>query len=114
MARGNKNMPAEKAKNFKSAIKRLFKELGQFKVLIIIALVLAMASSILSICTPNILSDLTDTISTGLKINTSNIEKLSSSIKDSMAIDKINSLMDIKISHNELKKIMKNDTVQWG
>ena len=51
MARGNKG-PVEKAKDFKSAIKRLLKELGKFKFLIILSLVLAMASSVLSICTP--------------------------------------------------------------
>ena len=108
MARGNKG-PGEKAKDFKSAIKRLLKELGKFKFLIALSLVLAMASSVLSICTPNILSDLTDTISNGLKVNTKNIEKLSTEIKKNMTMDKINSIMDIKISHNELKKILKKD-----
>lgn len=57
---------AEKPKNFKSAISRLFKELKNFKVLIIIALVLAVFSSILSILAPNRLSELTDEISKGL------------------------------------------------
>ena len=108
MARGNKG-PGEKAKDFKSAIKRLLKELGKFKFLIILSLVLAMASSVLSICTPNILSDLTDTISNGLKVNTKNIEKLSTEIKNNMTIDKVNGVMDIKISHNELKKLLKKD-----
>ena len=108
MARGNKG-PGEKAKDFKSAIKRLLKELGKFKFLIILSLVLAMASSVLSICTPNILSDLTDTISSGLKVNTKSIEKLSTEIKNSIPMDKINSIMDVKISHNELKKLQKKD-----
>ena len=55
----------EKAKDFKGAIKRLFKELKSFKVLITIALVLAALASILSIIAPNRLSDLTDEISEG-------------------------------------------------
>jgi len=108
MARGNKG-PSEKAKDFKSAIKRLLKELGKFKFLIILSLVLAALSSVLSICTPNILSDLTDTISSGLKVNTKSIEKLSTEIKNSIPMDKINSIMDVKISHNELKKLQKKD-----
>ena len=50
----------EKAKDFKSAIKRLFKELDVFKILISVAIILAILSSILSILAPNRLSDLTD------------------------------------------------------
>lgn len=56
----------EKAKDFKSAIKRLFKELKGFKVLITIAVVLAMLSAILSIIAPDQLSNLTDEIAEGL------------------------------------------------
>ena len=43
----------EKAKDFKSAVKRLVKELGKFKILIIIALILAIAGAVLSISAPN-------------------------------------------------------------
>ena len=50
----------EKAKDFKSALKRILKELKDFKILIIVALILAVLSSALSIFTPNILSDLTE------------------------------------------------------
>ena len=56
----------EKAKDFKSAIKRLFKELKGFRKLITIALILAVFSAVLSISAPNKLSDLTDKISEGL------------------------------------------------
>lgn len=58
--------PAEKAKNFKEATKRLFSELKPFRILIALALILAIISSILSIIAPNRLSELTDTISAGL------------------------------------------------
>ena len=63
---GSKMNPAEKAKDFKGAIKRLFKELKSFKVLIFIALILALSGSILSILAPNRLSDMTDEIQKGL------------------------------------------------
>lgn len=56
----------EKAKNFKSAVKRLVKELGKFKILIIIALILAIAGAVLSISAPNRLSKLTDEIQAGM------------------------------------------------
>ena len=56
----------EKAKDFKGAIKRLFKELKPFRVLIITALILAALGSILALVAPNKLSELTDTISAGL------------------------------------------------
>ena len=63
----------EKAKDFKGAITRLIKELKNFKVLVILSLLLAAISSILAIFTPNILSDLTDKISEGLIINKENL-----------------------------------------
>ena len=56
----------EKAKDFKGAIKRLFKELKPFRVLIITALILAALGSILALVAPNKLSEFTDTISAGL------------------------------------------------
>ena len=56
----------EKAKDFKSALKRLFRELKKFRIFIYVALVLAILSSVLSISAPNKLSDLTDEISKGL------------------------------------------------
>ncbi len=56
----------EKAKDFKSALKRLFRELKKFRIFIYVSLVLAILSSVLSISAPNKLSDLTDEISNGL------------------------------------------------
>ena len=73
----------EKAKDFKGSIARLIKELKKFHTLIFISLFLAIAGAILSIFTPNILSDLTDEISKGLVINSKNLEKLSAEISKS-------------------------------
>ena len=77
---GGMSAPGEKANDFKSAMKRLFSELNRFKILIIISLVLAVLSSILSIVAPNKLSDLTDEISEGLTVNTENLERISNTI----------------------------------
>ena len=81
---GHGPAPAEKAKDFKSAIQRLFSELKKFHTLIIIALVLAALSSILSIAAPNKLSKLTDTISEGLLINSNNLQDIAKKITNSL------------------------------
>ncbi|MBR3233335.1 ABC transporter ATP-binding protein [Candidatus Saccharibacteria bacterium] len=59
---------AEKSKDFGKAIKRLFKELKNFKVLAIMSILLATISSVVSIAVPNILSNLTDEITKGLSM----------------------------------------------
>mgnify|MGYP003370765661 CR=1 FL=1 len=60
------HVTSEKAKDFKGAIKRLFHELKDFRILIIIAFILAILGSVLSIIAPNQLSNLTDEIQKGL------------------------------------------------
>lgn len=67
---------SEKPKDFMGSIKKLMKSLSSFKILIFIALVLAALSSILSLIAPNKLSDLTDEITKGITINTSNMKEL--------------------------------------
>ena len=85
---------AEKPKNFKIAIKRLFRELKKYKVLITLSIILAALSSILSILAPNKLSDLTDEISKGLTVNSKNLQELFSKIQYNMTS---NNLEDIQI-----------------
>ena len=58
--------PAEKPKDFKFATKRLIKELSKYKVLIVISLILAVVSAVISIVAPNKLSAMTDKITEGL------------------------------------------------
>lgn len=76
MGPGMGGMPAEKAKDFKVAIKRLFRELNRFRILIIVSLLLAILGAVLSISAPNRLSELTDEISKGLVVNSSNLEQI--------------------------------------
>ena len=77
-------VPSEKAKDFKGALKRLFKELDTFKILIGIALVLAVAGSILSILAPNKLSDFTDEVSKGQVVNSKNLTKVTTKITSNL------------------------------
>ena len=68
--------PAEKAKDFKGAVKRLFSELKSFKTLIFISLILAMLGSILSIVAPDKLSELTNVITDGMMTPSMDMDKI--------------------------------------
>ena len=80
---------SSKAKDFKSAILRLFKELKPFKVMIIVAVILSTVSSLLAIFTPNVLSKLTNKISEGLIINRDNLNTIYTSVSNDLSEDKI-------------------------
>ena len=71
---------AEKAKDFKGTIVRLFKNLDKWRYMLVIASILAIIAAALSTIAPNRLSGLTDVISEGIKPNTSNIQKLSEEV----------------------------------
>ena len=93
----------EKSKDFKGSIKRLFKSLDRWKVLLYFSLLLAMISSIIALIAPNKLSDLTDKITAGI---TPNINE--EVIKDIMGNDKIS--MEDKMEFSTiLKDINPND-----
>ena len=106
-----RTMGNQKAKDFKSAIKRLFKELHGFKKLIAIALTLAVLGSILTIFTPNILSDLTDTISDGLVVNKDNLEKISTDISSSLSGDKAKELFAMDLSDKKMMLLMADSSI---
>ncbi len=99
----------EKAKDFKGSIKRLFKELNPFKFLIILGLVLAAFSSVLSIVAPNKLSDLIDKISEGLVLNTENLEKLTNNVS-SLQKD-IPLILNIDFTPSTISEVMSSNEV---
>ena len=74
--RGMHGAPVEKAKDFKGAIKRLAKELEKQKILVLIALILALLSSVISILAPDRLSVLTDEISSSLVLRKDKLEEV--------------------------------------
>lgn len=82
MHRGPKN---EQAKDFGGSMKRLFKELKKYQILIFISLILAACGSVLSLFAPNKLSSLTDEIQQGLVINKDNLTLLSTQIQENFA-----------------------------
>ena len=107
MPRPNKDIT--KAKDFKEAIKRLLKELSGFKKLVIISLVLAALGAILTIVTPNILSDLTDEISKGLVLNKDNFLKLTKEVTSSLNEESISKVIDF--SEKNIGKVMMSSNI---
>ena len=105
----------EKAKNFKSAIVRLIKELKNFKVLIVISLILAALGSILTIVTPNKLSSLTDEISKGLVVDKENLETLTKTVTGKVNEDNLALLMpeilEVDLSQSNIGKIMSSSDI---
>lgn len=110
MPRPNRNNN-EKAKDFKGAIKRLLKELSGFKKIIILSLVLAALGSILTIFTPNILSDLTDEISEGLVINQDNLQTITQNVTGTFNEDNLSKIMIFDLSQENLTKIMLDKSI---
>lgn len=103
------NRDITKAKDFKGAIKRLLKELSGFKKLVIMSLVLAALGAILTIVTPNILSDLTDEISKGLVLNKDNFLKLTKEVTSSLNEDSISKVIDF--SEKNIGKVMMSSNI---
>lgn len=77
MHNGPRGPKMDKSKDFVGSMKRLFKELKSFQILIAMALIFAILSSVLSIAAPNKLSKLTDAISEGLIINVDEMQEIS-------------------------------------
>ena len=111
----NMNAP-EHAKDFKGAIKRLVKELDRYKVLVIIAFVLAILGSVISILAPDKLSELTDEISEGLVINQENMKKLSTTVEKSVSEDKLSKvipeMLDINLSSESMASVLSNPSIK--
>ena len=98
----SKNAPSQ-AKDFKSAIIRLFKELKGFKILITISLILAALGSVLSIMAPDKLSDITDEISKGLVVNKDNLQEISKQTTNSL--NNVSNILGMNISEKTVYQI---------
>ena len=70
----------EKSKDFKGSLKKLIKSLKGYRVALLVGILLAMISAILSLIQPNKLSDVADYVTEGLKPNTEELAKVSEAI----------------------------------
>lgn len=96
----------EKSKDFFGSMKRLLINLKPWKVLMTLALILAMISAILSLIAPHKLSDFADEIGVGLVPKTENFEiiskKMMASFSEDKLADKINKIfMSTAISEED-------------
>ena len=105
----------DKAKDFKGSIIRLVNELKNFKILIIVSLILAALGSVLSIFAPNKLSKLTDEISLGLVVNSTNLQTISDNITSNLDEDvlkeEIPKILNLDLSQDMILKVMSSSDV---
>ena len=101
MNRGPMRVVDTKSKNFFGSLARLFKELKSFKIVVIIALILAAFGSILSIIAPDKLSDLTDEIAKGLVVKKDNLENISNTITSNLNSINMEKIIDSNLSEEE-------------
>ena len=116
-------MKNEKANDFSETIKKLFKNMKKWRVLVLIAVVFAASVSIISLITPNKLSDITDTITKGIAPNEEKLKEIGEVIssnlkdKDKMMIKSQEILMspnienEDKIKYQEFLKDSKNNNI---
>lgn len=114
MHNGRRNS-REKPKNLSNALKKLLKYLNNCIPLIVVALILAAFSSILSIIGPNQLSNLTDEISNGLVINSDNLKSISESITNNFNLEKMKSksmeILNLKLDEKTINKLIESKNI---
>ncbi len=99
----------EKSKDFVGSMKKLLSNLKPWRILLGLALILAMASAILALISPNKLSDLTDTITKGISPNTEVLQeiskKMSANFTEEKMRQKIPAIMTSSAISNEEKQL---------
>lgn len=96
----------QKPKDFKLTIKKLGKYLREFKIYIIISIVLAIVSSIFTILGPNKLRDLTDELTKGLAINNKEITNIMTDLKSTFNEDNLAYITDEVLNITVNKEII--------
>ena len=105
MPRPQRGIP-EKSKDFKGAMKKLLKSLDKWRIPVCVSLILALASAILALITPNKLSNLTDKITEGIQPNIN--EKTINEIMTSSEISQ-EEKQEFALVLQELKNIGEDD-----
>ncbi len=98
----------EKSKDFFGSMKRLLSNLKTWKTIMIVALILAMISAILSLIAPNKLSDFADEISAGLIPKTEKFEVISEKMFANLKEDKMSSKINEIITSHDISVEEKN------
>ena len=105
----------EKPKNLSLTLKKMFKYLKPFISVLVIALLLAALSSVLSIIGPNKLSDLTDELSKGLVINKDGLNNIIKDVTKTLNEEKFTSVsknvLNFDLSNNTIVKINSSNDI---
>ena len=110
MSRPGKMRVTEKSKDFKGSMKRLLSNLQPWKILMFLALTLAMISAILSLIAPDKLSELTDTITEGISPNQEKLELIGTKISNNFSKENIkdkmsNLFIEVELTEEELVNV---------
>ena len=92
----------EKSKDFVGSMKRLISNLQKWRILLAIALMLAMLSAILSLIAPNKLSDFADTIGEGLVPKTAKLEEIGTAMASNFHEEKMQEKMVVIMTSDEI------------
>lgn len=100
----------EKSKDFKGSMKRLILNLKHWKFLMVLALLLAMISAILSLVAPDKLSELTDTVTVGITPNQEKFELIGNEIEKNLSEEKMKEklsslFIEVELTDEELNII---------
>lgn len=99
MPRPRKN---EKSKDFKGAIKRLFKDMKKWHIILFSSLILAVVGAILALISPNKLSLITDAITDGIKPDMEKLEVIIKNIESNFSDqNKLSSNYNIIMNSND-------------
>ncbi len=102
----------EKSKDFKGSIKKILKSLGPWHIVILVSIMLAASSAVISLIAPNKLSDLTNYVTEGLKPNinentfTEIMSDTSISMEDKNAFINLMNVDDKESSQQDMLKKM--------
>ncbi|MFM1525692.1 MULTISPECIES: ABC transporter ATP-binding protein [Helcococcus] len=111
--RGRGEELVENPKNFGKAIKRMLKEMKGQKIFLLISIILALFSSIITIYSPTKLSELTDEITKSIKIDNNKFAEIAKKVSENLKIDSQKSIYidGVEVSSNDQIKyleLMKN------
>ena len=114
--RGPMNRVNEKSKDFLGTMKRLIKNLDKWRYLLVVALLLALASSILAIIAPNKLSDFADIIGDGLVPNTEKLQEVSEQIMTNFYknLPSIPNITDNELQSSDINISKFKDVIESG
>ena len=115
MARpGSMGKVTEKPKNLGASMKRLLSALRPYRIGIIVSLLLAIGGSVLSIITPNRLSDLVDEITQGMTPKMEKMAPLEAALQKGFVSNQWQPITSVSYTHLTLPTIAAECRSRWS